>query len=206
MPFLYDPSTAVAELRKRDHNLSKLIDRVGPFRMPLRDKSTLFQSLLRSIVYQQLSGKAAGTIYHRLLALFPRKRATAKYLLTLSDEAIRGAGISRNKLAAARDLAVKTVDKSIPGQRVLQSMDDEAIIAHLVGVRGIGPWTVEMLLIFHFGRGDVLPATDLCVRRGGMICHGGEELPEPAELLAYGERWRPFRAVASWYLWQANDL
>jgi DNA-3-methyladenine glycosylase II len=206
VPFKYAPRTAVAELRKGDRKLSKIIDRVGPFRMPLSDEQTLFQSLLRSIVYQQLSGKAAGTIHQRILQLFPGKRATAKTLLTLSDESLRGAGMSRNKVAAARDLAAKSVDKTIPNRRALEKMDDAEVIERLTTVRGIGPWTVEVLLIFHFGRADVLPVTDLGIRKGFTIMHGGEELPEPAALLAYGERWRPYRSVASWYLWRATDL
>lgn len=202
----YDPKIAVARLRRADPILAQLIKRVGPFAMSTRPRLTLFQALLQSIVFQQLSGKAAGTIHSRLLSLFPKRRASPAGLLELSDMQLRGAGLSRAKAAAARDLATKTLDRTIPAQNKLVRLDDAGIIETLVQVRGIGPWTAEMLLIFHLGRADVLPITDLGVRKGFMLCQGSQTLPEPAELLRYGERWRPFRSVASWYLWRANDL
>ena len=114
--------------------------------------------------------------------------------------------MSRPKQLAARDLADKALDGTLPTRRQLERMDDNAIIERLVQVRGIGQWSAEMMLIFQLGRPDVLPATDLGVRKGFRVSHGGRTLPEPKKLLRYGERWRPYRSVASWYLWRANDL
>jgi DNA-3-methyladenine glycosylase II len=124
----------------------------------------------------------------------------------LSDEALHSAGLSRPKQRAARDLADKALDGTVPTRRQLERMDDDAIIARLVRIRGIGQWSAEMMLIFQLGRPDVLPTTDLGVRKGFQLSHGGAELPEPKRLLRYGERWRPYRSVAAWYLWQANYL
>ncbi len=202
-----DWERALAHLRRRDRALERIIDIVGPGK-PARIGSaqTPFATLLRSIVYQQLSGKAAGTIHRRLLALFPGRRPSARALLALGDAELRAAGLSRSKVLSVRDLATKAAARQLPSRRALDAMDDEAIIERLTGVRGIGRWTVEMLLIFTLGRPDVLPATDLGVRRGFMVCRGGEALPEPADLLAHGEIWRPWRSVASWYLWRASEL
>lgn len=206
MSYAYDPDTAIAALRDSDVKLARMIERIGPYR--LRDQSgmTPFQALLRSIVYQQLSGKAAGSIHLRVKALFPGKRPSAKRLLLLCDDALRGAGLSRGKVLAVRDLANCCVDGTVPSRIRLKTMDDEEIIKHLVQVRGIGRWTVEMLLIFNLGRPDVLPVDDLGVRRGYMHTFGGKGLPEAKKMLQRGQRWRPYRSVASWYLWRASEL
>ena len=185
---------------------SRLIARVGPFAMPTREAMSPFQMLLHAIVYQQITTKAAASIHGRLLALFPGRKPGPRRMQKLSDEALRGAGMSRPKQRAARDLADKALDGTVPSRRKLESMDDEAIIARLIQIRGIGQWSAEMMLIFQLGRPDVLPVTDLGVRKGFQLSHGGRELPEPKKLLRYGERWRPYRSVASWYLWQANYL
>ena len=197
---------AIARLSAVDAKLARLIRQVGPFAMPTRETMSPFQMLLHAIVYQQITGKAAESIYARLVALFPGARPGPRALQKLSDEALRAAGMSRPKVRAARDLAEKALDGTLPSRRRLESMDDEAIIARLTRVRGIGPWSAEMMLIFQLGRPDVLPATDLGVRKGFQRSHGGRELPEPKKLLRYGERWRPYRSVASWYLWRANYL
>jgi 3-methyladenine DNA glycosylase/8-oxoguanine DNA glycosylase len=189
-----------------DAKLSRLIERVGPFAMPTRETMSPFQMLLHSIVYQQITGKAAASIHGRLVALFPGAKPGPRKMQKLSDEALRAAGMSRPKVRAARDLADKTLDGTVPSLRQLERMDDEAIIARLTQVRGIGQWSAEMMLIFQLGRADVLPVTDLGVRKGFQLSHGGRELPEPKKLLRYGERWRPYRSVASWYLWRANYL
>ena len=167
---------------------------------------TPFEALLRAIVYQQLSGRAAGAIHARVLALFEDGRPTARALAEMSDEALRATGLSRAKTAAARDLAEKTIARVVPGSRTLRAMPDDEIVARLVQVRGVGRWTAEMLLMSHLARPDVLPATDLGIRRGFARIQGLEELPAPADLLAHGERWRPWRTVASWYLWRSADL
>ena len=202
-----DWDRALAHLRRRDRALKRIIDIVGP-RKPARlgSAQTPFATLLRSIVYQQLSGKAAGSIHRRVLALFPRRRPSARALLALDDTELRTAGLSRSKVLSVRDLAEKAVARQLPSRRALDAMDDEAIIERLTEVRGVGRWTAEMLLIFTLDRPDVLPATDLGIRRGFMVCQGNGELPEPADLLAHGEVWRPWRSVASWYLWRASEL
>ena len=202
----FDAGAAVAALRRSDPELARAIDTFGPFAMRRRAMRTPFEALLRAIVYQQLSGRAAGAIHARVLALFEDGRPTARVLGEMSDEALRATGLSRAKTAAARDLAEKTVARIVPGGRALRDMSDDEIVARLVQVRGVGRWTVEMLLMSHLARPDVLPATDLGIRRGFARIQGLEELPEPADLLAHGERWRPWRTVASWYLWRAADL
>ena len=207
MSTAYDWDHALAHLRRRDHALGRIMDIVGT-RKPARlgSAQTPFATLLRSIVYQQLSGKAAGSIHRRVLALSPGGRPSARALLAIDDAELRAAGLSRSKVLSVRDLATKTAARQLPSRRALDAMDDEAIIERLTEIRGIGRWTVEMLLIFNLGRPDVLPVTDLGIRRGFMVCQGTEELPQPAALLAHGEIWRPWRSVASWYLWRASEL
>ena len=206
MSYAYDPHAAVAALRDADDKLGRMIDRIGAFRLRDQSAMTPFQALLRSIIYQQLSGKAAGSIHARVLAHFPAKRPSAKRLTSLTDDELRGAGLSRSKVLAVRDLAAKCLDGSVPTRMRLKNMDDEDIIDQLVKVRGIGRWTVEMLLIFNLGRPDVLPVDDLGVRRGFMHTFGGKELPDAKKMLRRGKRWRPYRSVASWYLWRASEL
>ena len=192
MSTAYDWDRAVAHLRRQDRALGRIIDVVGPDR-PARVGSSQapFAALLRSIVYQQLSGKAAGSIHRRLLDLFPNRRPSARVLLALDDDTLRAAGLSRPKMLAVRDLAAKAAARRIPSRLALDAMDDEAIVERLTEIRGIGRWTVEMLLIFTLARPDVLPVTDLGVRRGFMVCRRASELPEPSVLLAEGEIWRP---------------
>ena len=207
MSSTYDWPIGVAHLRRQDPALNRIIDIVGPHRPArLGSAQTPFATLLRSIIYQQLSGKAAGSIHRRVLALFPGGRPSARALLALDDAELRAAGLSRSKVLSVRDLATKAAARQLPSRRTLYAMDDEAIIERLTEIRGVGRWTVEMLLIFTLGRPDVLPVTDLGVRRGFMVCQGTETLPEPAALLAHGEVWRPWRSVASWYLWRASEL
>ena len=207
MSAAYDWDCAVAHLRRRDRALRRIIDIVGPDR-PARMGSAQapFEALLRSVVFQQLSGKAAGSIHRRLLDLFPNRRPSARALLALGEDALRAAGLSRSKVLAVRDLAAKAAARRIPSRRALEAMEDEAIVERLTEIRGIGRWTVEMLLIFTLARPDVLPVTDLGIRRGFMVCRRAGELPEPAALLAEGHVWRPYRSVASWYLWRASEL
>ena len=202
----FDAHIAVAALSEADPVLGRTIERFGPFAMKRRAMRTPFESLLRAIVYQQLSGRAAGAIHERLLSLFDGGRPTPRALASMSEERLRGAGLSRAKAAAARDLAEKSLARVVPGVRALRRMPDDEIVARLVQVRGIGRWSAEMLLMSHLARPDVLPATDLGIRRGFARIHGLQDLPSPSDLLAHGERWRPFRTVASWYLWRAADL
>jgi 3-methyladenine DNA glycosylase/8-oxoguanine DNA glycosylase len=207
----YVMQTAVNTLQSADKTLAELIKKAPFCDMGIRDErdpteQDLFQSLLRTIVYQQLSGKAANTIHNRLLALFPESSATPQALLALDQEQLRGAGLSRNKMLAACDLAAKTLDGTVPPLDELQQLDDESIIQRLIQVRGIGRWTVEMLLMFRLWRPDVLPVDDLGVRKGFMLAYGLDELPNARQLRAQAEHWRPYRSVASWYLWRAVDL
>jgi methylated-DNA-[protein]-cysteine S-methyltransferase len=201
-----DPRTVAAHLAGRDARLGRLIDRIGPPRIRLAETQSTFAALAESIVYQQLTGKAAATIHGRLRALFLRKRVGPEALLALKDDALRGAGLSRGKVLALRDLAGKTLDGTVPSIRALHALEDDAIVERLVQVRGIGRWTVEMLLIFRLGRQDVLPVGDYGVRHGFKLAYGKRQMPSPKDLERHGERWRPFRSAASWYMWRAVDL
>jgi O-6-methylguanine DNA methyltransferase len=202
----FDADAAAAHLSERDPRLARVIAEVGPPRLRLAATQSTFEALAESIVYQQLTGKAAGTIHGRLRALFPRQRVRPEPLLAHRDEVLRGAGLSRGKILALRDLAARTLDGTVPPVRALHALDDDAIVERLVKVRGIGRWTVEMLLIFRLGRPDVLPVGDYGVRHGFQLAYGKRKMPTPAQLARVGEKWRPFRTVASWYLWRAVDL
>jgi DNA-3-methyladenine glycosylase II len=165
-----------------------------------------FDALAESIAYQQLSGKAAATIFGRVRALYPkRKWLDPEKLLATPDETLRGAGLSRAKTAALKDLAAKTIDGTVPSGRALIRMTDDEIIARLTAVRGIGRWTVEMLLLFDLGRPDVWPVDDYGVRKGFAKTFGRRKLPTPKQLMKFGEKWRPYRSVAAWYFWRALD-
>ncbi|XXX78623.1 methylated-DNA--[protein]-cysteine S-methyltransferase [Sorangium sp. So ce134] len=204
----FDPAVAVERLRASDATLARLIDRVGPFGMRLDRTSSVFLALAESIVYQQLTGKAAATIFARVRALFPRAHEgfTPEQILRASDEKLRAAGLSRAKLLSLRDLARRAQDGELPTLAEVHGMEDEAIIERLTQVRGIGRWTVEMLLMFRLGRPDVLPVDDYGIRKGFAIAFAQRELPGRKELEQRGARWRPYRTVASWYLWRAVDL
>ena len=164
-----------------------------------------FDALAESIAYQQLSGKAAATIWGRVRALFPGKHLDPAQVLQMPDEKLRGAGLSRSKVAALKDLAAKTIDGTVPTGRAVMKMADEEIVERLIQVRGIGRWTVEMLLLFDLGRPDVWPVHDYGVRKGLAKVFGKRKLPTPKQLLKLGEKWRPYRSVAAWYFWRALD-
>jgi DNA-3-methyladenine glycosylase II len=165
-----------------------------------------FDALAESIAYQQLSGKAAATIFGRVRALYPkRKWLDPDQLLATPDETLRAAGLSRAKTAALKDLAAKTIDGTVPAGRALIRMSDDEIITRLTAVRGIGRWTVEMLLLFDLGRPDVWPVDDYGVRKGFAKTFGRRKLPTPKQLMKFGEKWRPYRSVAAWYFWRALD-
>ena len=206
--FEFDPDAAVAWLRTADPRLARIIEQVGPFRMTVQKTSTVFAALARAIVYQQLHGKAAGTIFKRLCRLMPRgqRGLTAANLIRLDDAALRGAGLSQNKMLALRDLARRTLSGELPTLAKLRRMSDDDAVEALTAVRGIGRWTVEMLLITRLGRGDVLAIDDLGLRQGHAVLMGRRAPTAPRALAAYGERWRPYRTVASWYLWRAAEL
>jgi DNA-3-methyladenine glycosylase II len=186
--------------------MRRLIRAHGPCELESNSRRAPFESLARAIAHQQLNGTAANTILKRFIKLFPGRRfPRPEDLASVDDDAIRGAGFSRAKIAALRDLAAKALDGTVPSSRIITKLADGEIIARLTAVRGIGQWTVEMLLIFQLGRHDVLPVDDFGVRNGFRHAYGLPDMPKPKELLAYGERWRPHRTTAAWYLWRAAD-
>jgi DNA-3-methyladenine glycosylase II len=200
------PGPEIRHLSKTDPVMKRLILDIGPYRLRPRVRRSPFESLARAIAYQQLHEKAAESILRRFVALSPTGRfPQPDDLLAMNEQAIRGAGFSQSKVAALRDLAAKTLDGTVPTGAVVRKLDDEAIIERLVAVRGIGRWSVEMLLIFQLGRPDVLPVDDFGVRNGFRIAYNRRSMPMPNEILRYGERWRPFRTAAAWFLWRAVD-
>jgi methylated-DNA-[protein]-cysteine S-methyltransferase len=205
--FPFDREIAVAHLRAADAGMARLIDAVGPFRMQLKTTPSIFVALAESIVYQQLHGRAAATIFARVQALFPRAHhgPTPEQILRASDERLRGAGLSQAKLLALRDLARRAVDGQVPTLTQAQAMDDETLVDRLTEVRGVGRWTVEMLLMFRLGRPDILPVDDFGVRSGFARAFRKKAMPAPKALAGYGARWAPYRTVASWYLWRAAE-
>jgi DNA-3-methyladenine glycosylase II len=241
-PPRYDSALALRELSAADPKLARLIARAGPFTLRVASAQSPFEALLESIVYQQLHGKAAATIHRRLLESFaPASSSSAEgppnelssrsaaegpafsnlahpspqQLLDCPNAQLRAAGLSANKALALRDLAAKTLDGTVPTLARIRRMSDQAIIDHLTQVRGVGKWTVEMLLIFRLGRPDVLPTSDYGVRKGFALTFQGLKpttkvtpalLPTPADMERRAKRWQPWRSVASWYLWRACDL
>ena len=204
--FGFDPAVAIAHLREADPVLAKLIDTVGPFRMQLRQARSIFVALAEAIVYQQLNGRAAASIFARVCALFPVAQGlTAERVLRISDRKLRGAGLSNSKLLSIRDLARKDVAGEIPTLAETHRMEDEILIERLTQVRGIGRWTVEMLLISRLGRPDVLPVDDYGIRAGFAAAFRKRKFPAPKDLAKPGAKWKPYRTVASWYLWRAAD-
>jgi 3-methyladenine DNA glycosylase/8-oxoguanine DNA glycosylase len=203
----FDPELACRHIAAADPLMGDLIARVGEFTMRPKPTVSLFAALLQSIVYQQLTGKAAETILGRVKrTCAPRRFPTPRDILEMPPERLRQAGLSTAKTSALRDLAAKTLDGTVPSLARIRRMDDEEIIERLTTVRGIGRWTVEMLLIFRLGRPDVLPLTDLGIRKGFARTFRKRNLPEAAAMIRQGERWRPYRSVASWYLWRAVEL
>src|SRR5436309_9595901 len=193
-------------LSATDKRLAQLISRSRRYEMEPNLKLRPFDALAESIAYQQLSGKAAATIWKRVRAIFPkRKFLDPKLVLKTPDETLRAAGLSRSKVAALKDLAAKTIEGTVPTGRALARMTDDEIVERLIQVRGIGRWTVEMLLLFDLGRPDVWPVHDYGVRKGLAKTFGRRKLPTPKELMKFGERWRPYRSVAAWYFWRALD-
>jgi DNA-3-methyladenine glycosylase II len=195
---------AERHLAKACKHMAKVVGRHDPFPTKFSRSKDPYRALVRAVVFQQLSAKAAATIHNRLLGLFPRKdHPDPQDLLRAKDEALRSAGLSRQKIAALRDIAAKTLDATIPSARALARMPDEAIIKRLTQARGVGRWTVEMYLLFSLGRPDVWPADDLGVRKGAEKIVGRSFTPK--ELAAYGARWQPWRSAAAWHCWRAVD-
>ena len=198
---------AVQHLVRSDRILARIIRKVGPCQLTPKKRRSPFEALVQSVAHQQLNGTAANTILRRVIALYPHRRfPLPEDLLGTADADLRSAGLSRAKTASIKDIAAKTIEGVVPTARRIAKMSDAEIIEQLTVVRGVGPWTVEMLLMFTLGRPDVLPVTDYGVRKGFALTYGLSELPTPRELLKHGEKWRPHRTTAAWYLWRAVEL
>jgi len=190
-----------------DVNLGGLIRAVGPYGLVMQSETQPFTALAQAIAHQQLHAAAARNILGRLIAnvgggVFP----TPEIMVSAPDAALRAVGFSGSKIAALRDLAAKTIDGVVPDRATLEEMEDAEIITRLTEVRGIGRWTVEMLLMFHLGRPDILPVDDFGVRMGFQLTNGLRKMPAPKVLALYGERWGPHRSAAAWYFWRAVEL
>ncbi len=206
-PTLYDERTrrkALAHLKAADPGLAGVMARVGRCRFEPRADGTHFDALVRAVIYQQISGKAAATIHSRVHGLYGARPPRPEEVIETPDEDLRGAGLSRQKLGYLKDLAEKVVSRDLP-LGGLDDLDDDDVMAALVAVKGVGRWTAQMFLMFRLGRPDVLPELDLGVRKGIQHLHGLDELPAPARVAELGEPWRPYRTIAAWYMWRSLD-
>ncbi|MFZ3333732.1 MAG: hypothetical protein WA197_24045 [Candidatus Acidiferrales bacterium] len=202
----FDHLKAHEYLRGIDKRLARVIEKTGTFQFKLDECDSVYESLLEAIVYQSISGKAAAKIYSRIKALGANGLCpTPAEILATPTHKLREAGLSGAKAAAMRDLAQKTIEGIVPTLEEAGKLTDEELVERLISVRGIGAWTVEMFLIFRLGRPDVLPIHDYGVQKGFALTYGKKEIPKPRELAAFGERWRPYRTVASWYMWRAVE-
>jgi 3-methyladenine DNA glycosylase/8-oxoguanine DNA glycosylase len=196
---------ALDHLRKTDPILQRVIERVGPYRLKPRSEGTHFDHIARAIVYQQLSGKAAATIHGRVCALFPNSAIDPALLLAMPDEQLRAAGLSRAKALYLHDLAARTTSGELQVDG-LHALSDDEILAQLVAVKGVGVWTAQMFLMFRLGRPDILPGSDLGIRKGVQMAYGMRSLPTPRKVEELGARWAPYRTIAAWYLWRLLDV
>ena len=202
-----DISKATRHLIEVDPDLAKFIRKIGSCNLKPDKSRTVYASLVRSIVYQQLTGKVAGIIFNRLLDLFPGKRfPTPQSILSISIERLRSAGLSNQKAQYIRNIAQASIDGIVPDSRMANRMTDQQLVNQLTSIKGVGRWTVEMLLIFRLGRPDILPVTDYGIQKGFAVVKRLEEHPKPKELIVAGEFWSPYRTVATWYLWRAADM
>jgi len=203
---LFDPATAARSLATADERLALVIARAAMCDLRPRRLGSLFNVLFRAIVFQQLNGKAASSILGRVEALFPGRDVEPAALLAMSEEALRAAGLSRNKLASIRDLAARTLDGTVPSPAAARRMGDDELVARLTEVRGVGPWTVHMLLMFDLGRPDVMPSGDYGVRMGFKKLYRKRSEPSPSQIERHAARWQPYRSVAAWYLWRVHEI
>jgi DNA-3-methyladenine glycosylase II len=205
-PLPFDLAAAVAHLSSCDPCIARLVQEARAFEPQIDHSQSPYEALMEAIAYQSISGKAAATIYARIKALSANGGPPApQEMLQLKTKALRKAGLSGAKILAMKDLAQKTIDGVVPTYEEALKLSDDELVERLISVRGIGAWTVEMFLIFRLGRPDVLPIHDLGVQKGWSVAYGKKHMPRPAELLASGERWRPYRTVASWYMWRAFE-
>jgi DNA-3-methyladenine glycosylase II len=202
----FDLEEALRHLCACDEQLKRLVAETRAFQIDVEEGQSPYDVLVEAIVYQSISGKAAATIYERIKALGENGRPPApEKMLKLPTAKLRKAGLSGAKAAAMKDLAKKALSGIVPTHDEALKLSDEELVERLVSVRGIGAWTVEMFLIFRLGRPDVLPIHDLGVKKGWSVAYGKKHMPAPKELLKFGERWRPYRTVASWYMWRAFE-
>jgi len=202
----FDLSAAVAHLSNCDPCIARLVQEAVAFDPNIDHNQSPYESLLEAIAYQSISGKAAATIYARIKALSANGGPpTPQEMLNLKTQTLRKAGLSGAKILAMKDLAQKTIDGIVPTHEEALKLSDDELVERLISVRGVGAWTVEMFLIFRLGRPDVLPIHDLGVQKGWSVAYNKKHMPRPKELLAFGERWRPYRTVASWYMWRAFE-
>jgi DNA-3-methyladenine glycosylase II len=202
----FDHLKAHEFLRSIDKRLARVIEKTGTFQFKLDECDSVYESLLEAIVYQSISGKAAAKIYSRIKTLGSNGLCpTPTEILAAPTQKLREAGLSGAKAAAMKDLAQKTIEGIVPTLEEAGKLTDEELVERLISVRGIGAWTVEMFLIFRLGRPDVLPIHDYGVQKGFALTYGKKEIPKPRDLAAFGERWRPYRTVASWYMWRAVE-
>ncbi len=202
----FELDEAVRHLSERDETLRALIAETVPFQIDVADAQSPYEVLMESIVYQSISGKAAATIFARIKALGADGRPPSpEQMLKIPAAKLRKAGLSGAKVLAMKDLAKKALSGTVPTHEEALKLSDEELVERLVSVRGIGAWTVEMFLIFRLGRPDVLPIHDLGVKKGWSVAYGKKHMPKPKELLEFGKRWRPYRTVASWYMWRAFE-
>jgi DNA-3-methyladenine glycosylase II len=200
----FDLNAATKYLCDCDPVLAELVRTCDPFQAEMEAHQSPYEALLEAIAYQSISGKAAATIFGRVKALSAAGGIPApQEMMRLRPQSLRKAGLSGAKVLAMKDLARKTIEGVVPTLEESEKLSDEELVKRLVSVRGIGAWTVEMFLIFRLGRPDVLPVHDLGVQKGWSVAYGKKHKPSPKELLAFGERWRPYRTVASWYMWRA---
>ena len=199
------PARAIQHLTAADPKLAAVIRRVGAFRLKPKADGTHFDAVCRSIIYQQLSGKAAATIHSRVLDLYGGRNPLPDELATTADERLRTAGLSRQKLSYLKDLASRVVEKDVPID-TLHELPDDAIVDALVRVKGVGRWTAQMFLMFRLGRPDVLPDLDLGIQKAIQQAYGLRKRPLPARVIKIGAPWAPYRTVASWYLWRSLEL
>jgi len=203
----FDHVAAHEHLARTDKRLARVIEQVGEFQFKLDGCESVYESLLEAIAYQSISGKAAATIFGRIKALGANGICPQpQEILKSPIRTLRKAGLSNAKALAMKDLAQKTIEGVVPTLEAAQKLTDEELVERLISVRGIGAWTVEMFLIFRLGRPDVLPIHDYGVQKGFALTYGKKKIPKPRELAEFGERWRPYRTVASWYMWRAVQL
>ena len=195
---------AVSHLKKSDPAMARVIDLVGPCRFEARAEGMHFDHIVRAIVYQQLSGKAASTIYSRVRALFGDRSPTAAELLATDDATLRGAGLSWAKIKYVKDLSAHALDGRLPVER-LHELDDAQVMEALVQVKGIGRWSAHMFLMFRLGRPNIIPELDLGIRKAVQRAYGLRKMPTPTRVLEIGSKWAPYGTIASWYLWRSLE-